>query len=249
MVFLRQSDPVPNEMIVENIADIPKNEGKEAYVGGEEPEVDEATDSTETTEATEAPEDTETAEEGAFNASEANQTQDQDIATAGGEADCFNDVSNKETKRSECQELKELPLDSDVETDDEDTYTNHRLQNKLLRYRNRENDEENPSPLFEDPDNKCIVEEFETFMRDVKSRCDKGPGDKKIDTPTTTKYVNYLFKHPKCFLNYETSKNEKFKLKKMVQFDDQENFIPIKAPIEWLNDVAGESQKDEPDLR
>ena len=148
------------------------------------------------------------------------------------EEDDFEDESEDEDDES-CEFEN---CDSDFEEADDDEYTAHRMEMKQARIMKRDIliPPQDPMDL---PENSSFIESFKNYLiRNTKRK----------KTTTVNLSIGHLFQYPSSFLNYMLVKNKDFNLSRLCDFNNDENFLSIQAPEDWLAIVGGDDGTREP---
>ena len=128
--------------------------------------------------------------------------------------------------------------DSDVEDEDSEEYTQRRLQNKRNRYQKRRNTSFDGNPA-DDASNKLFIEDFvQHVVRNSSSM--------NNNSSTVSLSTSLLFRHDDSFLVYTKKKDPTFSLSKLICFQDEENFVELKDPSSWIDDISGEDGRQNP---
>ena len=136
-------------------------------------------------------------------------------------------------------EMENFEEDSDVEQDDTSLFTQMRLRNKRLRYKKREeysSEDLDPSSL---PENQAFIKDFSTFV------CKKGISDNP-DANTFRKSDGLLFRHDDSWLKNQLKKRPGFKLEHLLNFKNKSEFVELKDPAEWIEEIGGPSGNENP---
>ena len=128
---------------------------------------------------------------------------------------------------------------SDINDEDEEDWSQKLKENRLERYLRRNIDVTKPEALHEKTGNREFIEEFKSFMKDIKQG-----GKSTID-----KACLWLFSHPNSFLKFETNIHPDFFLNHLLAFADEERHLEVTSPIEWQQSEAGTSGQDNPSPR
>ena len=128
--------------------------------------------------------------------------------------------------------------DSDVEDEDSEEYTQRRLRNKRNRYQKRRNTSFDGNPA-DDASNKLFIEDFvQHVVRNSSSM--------NNNSSTVSLSTSLLFRHDDSFLVYTKKKDPTFSLSKLICFQDEENFVELKDPSSWIDDISGEDGRQNP---
>ena len=124
--------------------------------------------------------------------------------------------------------IEEVSEDSDVEPCDSVEFTHRRIAKKMARHKQRNDPDE--LPLHKRKENEEVAADLENF---IKLRA---ISTVREDTSTITKCLGHIVSYEDSLLNYEHSKDKSFSLKRNVSFD-AEDFLPLKIPLEWVQDT------------
>ena len=130
------------------------------------------------------------------------------------------------------EEKRQLDNDPDLEDEDDKAYREEFTQNRKERYRKR-SDHVNVDDTSLLPENQTFIEGFEHFMR-FKSAAE--------NTIRAAKAL--LFEHEDSFLKFESRKDPTFRLSQLIDFKNENNFRELAFPSEWIDDIAGETGKE-----
>ena len=130
------------------------------------------------------------------------------------------------------EEKIQLDNDPDLEDEDDEAYREEFTKNRIERYRKR-SDHVNTVDASLLPENQMFIEGFEHFMR-FKSAAE--------NTIRAAKAL--LFEHEDSFLQFESRKDPTFRLSQLIDFKDENNFRELVFPAEWIDDIAGETGKE-----
>ena len=153
--------------------------------------------------------------------------------------------SSKSALEDENDNVKILELQdlddncSDINEDDEEDWSQKLKENRLERYLKRNIGVTKPEALHEKTGNREFIEEFHTFMKDLK----------QAGNSTIGKACSWLFYYPNSFLKFETNNNNDFLLNRLLAFADEERLLEVSLPIEWQQSEAGTSGQDNPSPR
>ena len=131
-----------------------------------------------------------------------------------------------------------LEEDSDVEDEDSEEYTQRRLLNKRNRYQKRRNTSFDGNPA-DDASNKLFIEDFVQHVVRNSSTMNNNSSTVSLST-------SLLFRHDDSFLVYTKKRNPTFSLSNLICFQDEENFIELKDPSSWIDDISGEDGRRNP---
>ena len=134
--------------------------------------------------------------------------------------------------------LKEIrELDGDVEKDDPEEFTMIRLNNKLARFKKRNDLPEN-DPCSLDG-NRDFIEDFSRFVK-------KGATSTNPNLSTISNMTGHLFRWKTSWLRFEIKKDPSFRLSRLVMFSDRDQLVQLQNPTKWTETVAGEDGKQNP---
>ena len=136
------------------------------------------------------------------------------------------------------ESIKELPdlCDSDEEETDSEEFTKNRVRNKQKRYAERDVEEEEEEVKLEElPGNSEVISKFTSFLKDANK-----------STSTIDKAIRILFTLPYSFLSYMTKQDSTFRLNRLLQFQNTDQFLEIKSPMDWQMSESGESGVENP---
>ena len=139
------------------------------------------------------------------------------------------------------ESIKEIPdlCDSDEEETDSEEFTRNRVRNKQKRYAERDVEEEEEEVKLEElPENSEVISKFTSFLKDAnKSKA------------TIDKTLGILFTLPYSFLRYMTNQDDTFRLNRLLQFQNTDQFLEIKSPMDWQMSESGETGVENPTKR
>ena len=125
--------------------------------------------------------------------------------------------------------------DSDTESGDEEDFTLFRIRNKEDRFQRR-NHPEIPSPA-DLPKNRMFIESFTKYLIQHADT-----ENEKASTFSSTTAL--LFRHPDSWLVYMLKRRPSFSLDNLTCFKDVENFVELRDPDGWIDEIAGKTGKD-----
>ena len=129
-------------------------------------------------------------------------------------------------------EIKKVDDDEDV--DDPDEFTKNRINNKVARYKKRNNLPEND--LCSLDGNKDFIEDFSRYVR-------KGAKSTNPNLSTLASMTGQLFRWKNSWLRYESEKDPSFRMSKLIIFHDRDQLIQLQNPTKWTETVAGADGK------
>ena len=120
--------------------------------------------------------------------------------------------------------VEEDDLDSDVDSEDSEQFTQARMSRKKLRHQKR--DQDSGTPIERLPENEIVISEFKEYL--TKRTVKTANKDNCVKKP-----LSYLFYYPDSLLKYEKSKDESFSLLRNIKFQS-EDFLCVKYPLNWI---------------
>ena len=147
--------------------------------------------------------------------------------------------SSYEGHLNEVKDVDYLKLDpdedSDAESGDDEDFTLFRIRNKEDRFQRR-NNPEIPSPA-DLPKNRKFIESFTKYLIQHADT-----DNEKASTFSSTTAL--LFRHSDSWLVYQLKKRPSFSLDNLTCFKDVENFVELRDPDGWIDEIAGKTGKD-----
>ena len=148
------------------------------------------------------------------------------------------DRNNNDLENSEDEDIEEenFDCDSDFEEDDEEEYTNHRLEMKKVRQMKR-NTVTAGEEISDRPGNVDFIKSFQEFL---VRQCNDGKKSTVVFT------MGHMFNYNDSWLNFMTSKDKNFLLDRLLDFKNSGNFVTLSSPMNWLAVTGGPTGKDQP---
>ena len=146
------------------------------------------------------------------------------------------DNDNEEESDDEDNVNKSSYFDTDYEMDDDEEFTNHRLEMKKVR-RLKRNISTAYQEVSERPGNEKIITNFKEFL--VRQCHDESKS-------TVSLTMGHMFYYNDSWLHLMTSKDRSFTLDRLLDFKNSRNFITTSSPLNWLAVTGGPTGKDQP---